>query len=92
MESEIQGLEDLRGYFVQQDKVVAIRFRSQPLRQTASGLVERIIPPVQHRVLDPEPKPKLVTPGAQDPGLDMVPNADKAKPEQQLSIGFDVLR
>lgn len=92
MESEIQGLEDLRGYFVQQDKVVAIRFRPQPMRQVAAGLVERIIPPVQHRLLDPEPKPKLVTSGAQDPELDMVPKADETKPEQQLSIGSDVLR
>jgi hypothetical protein len=47
---------------------------------------------VQHRLLDPEPKPKLVTPGAQDPGLDIVPKAEETKPEQQLSIGFDVLR
>jgi type IV secretory pathway TraG/TraD family ATPase VirD4 len=91
MESEIQGLEDLRGYFVQQDKVVAIRFRPQAMRQVAAGLVERIIPPVQHRLLDPEPRPKFVTSGAQDPGLDMVPKADETKPEQQLSIGSDVL-
>jgi Type IV secretion-system coupling protein DNA-binding domain len=91
MESEIQGLEDLRGYFVQQDKVVAIRFRPQAMRQVAAGLVERIIPPVQHRLLDPEPKPNLVTSGAQDPGLEIVPKADEAKPEQQLSIGLDAL-
>jgi hypothetical protein len=91
MESEIQGLEDLRGYFVQQDKVVAIRFRPRPPRQVAPGLVERIIPPVQHRLLDPEPKPKLVTPSVQDPALDMVPKADERTPERQLSIGLDAL-
>jgi hypothetical protein len=91
MESEIQGLEDLHGYFVQQDKVVAIRFRPQPLRQVAPGLVERIIPPVQHRPLNPDPKPKTVTPGVQDPGFDMVPKPDEAKPERHFSVGFDAL-
>jgi hypothetical protein len=54
MESEIQGLEDRTGYFVQQDKVVAIRFHPSPRRGRASGLVERIIPPVERRPLDPE--------------------------------------
>ena len=76
MESEIQGLEDLHGYFVQQDKVVAIRFRPQPKRTIAPALIERLIPPVQHRPLDPEPKPSPVTvPTSQDAqhslGLDL---------------------
>jgi hypothetical protein len=47
MKSEIQGLEDLSGYFVQQDKVVAIRFRPRPRRVRAEGLVERLIPAAQ---------------------------------------------
>jgi type IV secretory pathway TraG/TraD family ATPase VirD4 len=55
MESEIQGLEDLTGYFVQQDKVVLIRFHPRPRRRRATDLIERIIPPVEHRPLDPEP-------------------------------------
>jgi hypothetical protein len=54
MESEIQGLEDLTGYFVQQDKVVAIRFHPRPRRRRATDLIERIIPPVERRSLDPE--------------------------------------
>jgi type IV secretory pathway TraG/TraD family ATPase VirD4 len=47
MKSEIQGLEDLSGYFVQQDKVVAIRFRPRARRLRAEGLVERLIPAAQ---------------------------------------------
>ena len=54
MESEIQGLEDLTGYFVQQDKVVAIRFHPRPRRRRATDLIERIIPAVERRPLDPE--------------------------------------
>jgi hypothetical protein len=76
MESEIQGLEDLHGYFVQQDKVVAISFQPQPKRKIAPALIERLIPPVQHRPLDPEPKPAPVAiPTSQDAqhslGLDL---------------------
>jgi type IV secretory pathway TraG/TraD family ATPase VirD4 len=91
MESEIQGLEDLHGCFVQQDKVVPIRFRPQPKRRLAPALVERIIPPVQHRLLDPEPQPKAVATGAQDPAFAIAPTAKETKSEKQLSIGFDVL-
>lgn len=82
MESEIQGLEDLHGYFVQQDKVVPIRFKPQPKRNVAPGLIERMIPPVQHRPLDPEPAAKAVTAGAQDPGFDVFPKPTEVKPEQ----------
>jgi type IV secretory pathway TraG/TraD family ATPase VirD4 len=91
MESEIQGLDDLHGYFVQQDKVVPIRFRPQAKRSLAPGLVERIIPPIQHRPLDPEPMPKVVRPGAQDPGFDAVPKATESQPQKQLSISLDAL-
>jgi type IV secretory pathway TraG/TraD family ATPase VirD4 len=83
MESEIQGLDDLHGYFVQQDKVVPIRFRQQPQRSIAQDLVERIIPPVQHRPLDPEPPPIVGVPGCQDPE---VKTMTEPKREQQLSI------
>ena len=67
MESEIQGLEDLSGYFVQQDKVVAIRFHPRPKRGHAAELVERIIPPVEHRPLDPEAAEAAVEGGTSDP-------------------------
>lgn len=82
MESEIQGLEDLHGYFVQQDKVVPIRFRPSPKRRVAESLVDRIIPPVQHRQLDPETLRKVAQPSAQDPGLQVVPEVTETKPEQ----------
>jgi hypothetical protein len=82
MESEIQGLEDLHGYLVQQDKVVPIHFKPQPKRNVAPGLIERIIPPVQRRPLDPEPAAKIFTPSAQDPSLDMVSKPVEVKPEQ----------
>jgi hypothetical protein len=39
---------------VQQDKVVAIRFHPRPRRRLATDLIERIIPPVERRPLDPE--------------------------------------
>lgn len=55
MESQIQGLDDLTGYFVQQDKIVSIQFRPQPKRSIAPDLIERIIPPMQTRQLEPEP-------------------------------------
>jgi type IV secretory pathway TraG/TraD family ATPase VirD4 len=55
MESEIQSLDDLNGYFVQQDKIVRIQFRPRPKRHRAPALVERMIPGVQHRPLNPEP-------------------------------------
>lgn len=63
LSSEIQTLDDLFGYFVQRDKIVPIRLRPQAKRRVATGLIERVIPPVQHRPLDPEAeasKPPLV--------------------------------
>ena len=53
MESEIQGLDDMQGYFVQQDKIVVIRFSPMPTRKRAPDLIERVIPAVQHRPFDP---------------------------------------
>lgn len=72
LESQIQGLEDLTGYFVQQDKVVPIRFRPQPKRSIAPDLVERIIPPVQHRPLDPEPVQRIPKTEQLAIGVDML--------------------
>jgi len=54
MDSEIQGLDDLNGYFVQQDKIVRIRFRPIPKRIIAPALIERLIPTAELRPLDPE--------------------------------------
>jgi type IV secretory pathway TraG/TraD family ATPase VirD4 len=56
LESQIQGLDDLTGYFVQQDKVVPIEFRPQPKRTIAPDLIERILPSSENRPLNPEPK------------------------------------
>jgi type IV secretory pathway TraG/TraD family ATPase VirD4 len=91
MESQIQGLEDLHGYFVQQDKVVPIQFRPQPKRTVAPGLIERIIPPTQTRQLDPEPIRKPSPAGAQDPSVDVVAKPAQSPRQGQLSIGMDVL-
>jgi len=55
LDSEIQGLEDLTGYFLQGGKVVPIQFAVHPRRIVAPALIERIIPGVQTRPLDPEP-------------------------------------
>ena len=55
--SEIQELEDLTGYFLASGKVVRIAFDVPPKRVLAPGLIERMIPNVQTRPLDPEPAP-----------------------------------
>jgi energy-coupling factor transporter ATP-binding protein EcfA2 len=54
LDSEIQGLEDLTGYFLQGGKVVRVQFAVRAPRILAPGLIERIIPGVQKRPLDPE--------------------------------------
>ena len=54
MDSQIQGLNDLSGYFIQQDKVVAIQFKPTPKRKVAPALLERVIPPQQSRPLHPQ--------------------------------------
>lgn len=62
MESEIQTLSDLVGYFVQRDQVVRFGLRPQPKRKVAPDLIERVIPPVQHRPLDPEAQAPSASP------------------------------
>ena len=54
LDSEIQGLDDLTGYFLQAGKVVRIQFAVPPQRYIAPALIERIIPGVQTRPLTPE--------------------------------------
>ncbi len=62
MESQIQGLKNLNGYFVQEDKVVRIRFKYRPKRVIAPAVIERTIPTAELRPLDPEaPLPKTTT-------------------------------
>jgi hypothetical protein len=67
LKAEIQGLPDLSGYFVQQDKVVAIRFRPRAKRSRAEGLIERLIPPAQHPVPHPATVPVTRTETAAEP-------------------------
>ncbi|MGI9072266.1 MAG: type IV secretion system DNA-binding domain-containing protein [Bryobacteraceae bacterium] len=83
MESEIQGLEDLTGYFVQQDKIVAIRFHPQPKRKQAADLIERLIPPVEHRPLDPE-----AVEAADGGGPDPKEKRQREAIEQEMNVGM----
>ncbi|MBV9154710.1 MAG: hypothetical protein JO097_00475, partial [Acidobacteriaceae bacterium] len=53
---------DLTGYFVASGKVVKIAFDVPPKRLLAPGLIERMIPNVQTRPLDPE----VAVPGKPD--------------------------
>ncbi len=59
MPSEIQELDDLTGYFVAAGKVVPIAFDVREKRRRAPGLIERMIPNVQTRPLNPEPGPRF---------------------------------
>ncbi len=54
MESELQTLDDLNGYFVQLDKVIPIAFAPFPKRAVAPGLIERTMPLAKTRQLDPQ--------------------------------------
>ena len=63
MPSEIQELDDLTGYFVAAGKVVPIAFDVREKRRRAPGLIERMIPNVQTRPLNPEPGPDDSTGG-----------------------------
>jgi len=58
MDSEIQTLDDLQGYFVQQDKIVRIGFKPRPARVLAADLIERVIPGPPDAAPEPEPEPK----------------------------------
>ena len=64
--SEIQELEDLTGYFVASGKVVKIAFDVPPKRVLAPGLIERMIPNVQTRPLEPGTAAKAHTPATDD--------------------------
>lgn len=59
MESQIQGLDDLNGYFVQLGQVVRISFEPRPKRIQAEGLVERLIPALE-KVPEPVERPVIV--------------------------------
>ena len=66
LKSEIQGLPDLSGYFVQGAAVVPIRFHPRRKRIRADGLLERVIPAAQRRAgaktpsVEPEPETRPV--------------------------------
>lgn len=66
LDSEIQSLPDLAGYFLQGGKVVKIKFDVPPIRTVAPGLIERMIPGAQTRPLDPEPEDLTQRSTAQD--------------------------
>lgn len=66
MDSQIQGLDDLNGYFVQKDKIVLIRFRPQPKENVAKPLIERAIPPVEAHP-EPADAPVITASGQQRP-------------------------
>jgi type IV secretory pathway TraG/TraD family ATPase VirD4 len=69
MPSEIQELDDLTGYFVAAGKVVPIAFDVREKRRRAPGLIERMIPNVQTRPLNPEPGPDSTGVAATPPVL-----------------------
>jgi hypothetical protein len=64
MASQIQTEDDLHGYFVAQDKIVAIELKLRPARVMAEGLIERLIPPPEAM---PEPEPVAAAPGPDRP-------------------------
>jgi hypothetical protein len=56
MDSEIQTLDDLQGFFVQQDKIVRIGFKPRRTRSLAPDLIERVIPAPAETPIEPEAK------------------------------------
>jgi type IV secretory pathway TraG/TraD family ATPase VirD4 len=54
MDSEIQTLDDLQGFFVQQDKIVRIGFKPRRARLIAADLIERVIPGPPETPAQPE--------------------------------------
>ena len=71
---------------MQQDKIVAIEFQPFAKRKLAPGLIERIIPPVQHRPLDPEALVKEVATTRVARG-----RGRAKKPAAENVIGMDML-
>ena len=56
MDSEIQTLDDLHGFFVQQDKIVRIGFKPRRARTLAPDLIERVIPAPAETPVEEQPK------------------------------------
>lgn len=84
MDSEIQGLDDLRGYLVQGGKVVKIQFRPRPKRIMSKAFVERLIPVVM-RAGDPVAAP-LATVPARRPRRAPRPDWEEENRQQELPI------
>lgn len=89
MDSQIQGLNDLSGYFVQQDKVVAIRFRPQSRKKVAPALIERVIPVQSHRPLQPEEQTAAASASANG-SVQQAPLAKQVVLKEQQSLGLDI--
>jgi hypothetical protein len=83
LKSQIQGLPDLSGYFVQQDKVVGIRFLPRRRRERAEGLIERMIPPAAY----PAAYPAAVRTVAQPAAAPSVEPADESGETPGIFIG-----
>ena len=79
MPSEIQELDDLTGYFVAAGKVVNITFDVREKRRRAPGLIERMIPNVQTRPLNPEPE----IPQTQVREVPLPPTASQQPPSEE---------
>lgn len=71
MAAQIQGLPDLSGYLVQQNKVVPIEFEPIPRLERARGLIERVIPSVPCAEVDDSNAPSAVPDQTQGNGYGM---------------------
>ena len=92
MESQIQGLENLNGYFVQEDKVVKIRFQYRPRRVIAPDVIERTIPTAELRPLDPEEAQSTALTtisGSTAPSLESAKTARKGRSGKAKEVVFE---
>lgn len=69
MPSEIQGLPDLEGYFLQRGKVVRIKLPYVEREATVPALIERKIPQIDRRPLVAEEPPAAVAVEPSSPGV-----------------------
>jgi type IV secretory pathway TraG/TraD family ATPase VirD4 len=86
MPSEIQELDDLTGYFVAAGKVVKIAFDVREKRLRAPGLIERMIPNVQTRPLNPEDEAGTTSAAVPPPPSPAAPQSQQQKEQQPLPL------